>query len=454
MAEIDIGKIPPGALEIIRTLETAGHEAWLVGGCVRDLLLDRTPEDWDITTLALPEAVMDCFPHTIPTGIAHGTVTVIWEGKSYEITTYRSESDYSDFRRPDSVSFVVDICEDLTRRDFTINALAWHPDRGLADCAFGAEDLAEGIIRAVGDPEIRFGEDALRMLRAVRFAAQLDFDVDPETVAAIARLAPKISYVSGERIRVELDKWLLSAASHRWALLRETGLMRCVLPELDRCFDIAQNTPWHFTDVGTHSLLAAAAAPMNRVVRWTLLLHDLGKVDTLTVDAEGVDHFYGHEAHSERLADAVLSRLRWDNALRRRVLSLIRHHDRDILPTEKAVRRAIMAIGDEVFPDWLAVRRSDLLAQNPSMAAPALEALNAVEGLYNRILEQEHCLSIRQLAVSGSDLLALGIPEGRLVGRILKELLEWVVEEPERNAKNMLLQRAEALWQTDIAVRQ
>lgn len=438
---IDASKIPQGALRIISTLEAAGHEAWLVGGCVRDLILGRIPEDWDITTRALPEEVQLCFVHTVPTGIAHGTITVLLEGDPYEVTTYRSESTYSDFRRPDHVIFVAELHEDLARRDFTINALAWHPAKGLADPYGGCEDLTRGVIRAVGNPMERFREDALRMLRAVRFAAQLDFAVDPATLDAIVVMAPNIVHISGERISIELDKWLLSDASDRWGLLRGTGLMRWVLPELDYCFGILQNTPWHVGDVGNHTLKAAALAPPIRVIRWALLLHDLGKAETRTTDDSGTDHFYGHEARSEALARSVLHRLRWDNGTRRRVLNLVRHHDRDVVPSEKAVRRAVIAIGKDDFPDWLEVRRADLRAQNPQIAGPVLATLNQVQAYYESILALDQCISIRQLAISGKDLLLLGIPQGPEIGNILAMLLEWVVEEPERNERGKLLER-------------
>ena len=339
------------------------------------------------------------------------------------------------------MAFVSDIQEDLARRDFTINALAWHPARGLKDAFGGMQDILGKVIRTVGDPKERFGEDALRMLRAIRFSAQLDFDVAPETLAAIGSLAPNILHISGERVRGELDKWLMSEASDRWGLLLESGLMHWTLPELARCFEIPQNTPWHLTDAGSHTLKAAALAPPMRTVRWALLLHDLGKAETRTTDEVGVDHFYGHETHSEALAAGILSRLRWDNDTRRRVLNLVRHHDRDVVATEKAVRRAIITIGKADFTEWLAVRRSDLLAQNLEMSAGALMVLEQVKAVYDKILAQDQCLSIKQLALSGKDLMALGIPQGSEIGRILGELLEWVVEEPERNQRKQLLER-------------
>lgn len=436
---INLNKIPPGALQIIRVLEAAGHEAWLVGGCVRDLLMDRTPADWDITTDALPEAVQGCFSKVIPTGIAHGTLTVLQDQTPFEVTTFRSESTYSDHRRPDAVTFVRNLREDLARRDFTINALAWHPHRGLADPFGGLGDIESRCIRAVGNPEERFGEDALRMLRGVRFAAQLDFDVDPRTLEAIRNKASSIVHISGERIRVELDKWLMSEATGRWGLLRDSGLLGAVLPELERCWEIPQNTPWHRESVGVHMLRAAAAAPKNRWVRWALLLHDLGKADTRTTDEAGIDHFYGHEARSEALAQDILTRLRWDNTTRLGILNLIRHHDREVLPGERSVRRAMVAIGQGAFTDWLAVRRGDLLAQNPVMTAPALAMLAEVQGLAERILEQDQCLSLRDLAITGRDLMALGIPPGPEIGRVLRCLLEGVLEEPERNTRELLI---------------
>ncbi len=445
--EINTKKIPADALSIISTLEAEGYEAWLVGGCVRDLMLNRAPVDWDITTSALPEAVQACFPHTVPTGIAHGTVTVLMGKTPYEVTTYRSESEYSDFRRPDQVFFVSSIEEDLARRDFTINAMAWHPSGGLADPFGGVQDLESKIIRAVGNPVERFGEDALRMLRAVRFAAQLDFVVEPVTLKAITEGAAGISYVSGERVRVELDKWLMSAGASRWPLLRESGLMGWVLPELDRCFDMPQRSPWHFESVGEHTLRAVAYAQPERVIRWALLFHDLGKCDMHTVDDAGVDHFYGHEARGEELARVIMNRLHWDNRTTERVLRLVRHHDRDVEPSERAVRRAVKAIGREEFPYWLKVRRADRLAQRPEKAAPQLVKLDEVEALYEHIIEEEHCLHVNELAVTGKDILAMGVPQGPLIGRVQHALLEWVLEEPQLNTHAQLMIKAAEIYE-------
>lgn len=453
MTEINIKKIPAEALAIIETLEAAGHEAWLVGGCVRDMMLNRTPGDWDITTSALPEAVQSCFPHTIPTGVLHGTVTVLMGKTPYEVTTYRSESEYSDFRRPDQVLFVSNIEEDLARRDFTINAMAWHPSGGLADPFCGVQDLKSGIIRAVGNPRERFGEDALRMLRAVRFAAQLDFDVEPITLEAMTEGASNITYVSGERVRVELDKWLMSPGTSHWPLLHESGLMRRILPELDRCFDMPQRSPWHFESVGEHTLRAVALAPVDRVVRWTLLFHDLGKCETHMVDEAGVDHFYGHEIRGEELAREIMNRLRWDNRTTERVLRLIRHHDRDMEPSERAVRRGLKAIGREVFPYWLMVRRADRLAQRPEKAASQLAKLDEVEALYAHIIEQEHCLHINELAVTGKDIMTMGIPQGPLIGKLQQELLEWVLEEPRRNTREQLLAEVDSMIKKESEIK-
>lgn len=445
MESINPQNIPQGALEILATLEAAGYEAWLVGGCVRDLLMGRVPGDWDITTDALPAQVGQCFPHTIPTGITHGTMTVLLAGKPFEVTTYRTESAYSDFRRPDHVSFVTEIGEDLARRDFTVNAVAWHPERGLYDPYGGRQDLAGQRIKAVGNPQERFREDALRMLRAVRFAAQLDFTIEEDTLNAIGEMAPNIVHISGERIALELNKWLLAQNSHRWPLFRQSGLMAWVLPELDKCFDIPQNSPWHTDTVGDHILKAAASAAPVREVRWALLFHDLGKAQTRTTDEEGIDHFYGHEAHSEALAQEIMHRLRMDKKTQARVLALVRHHDREVAPTGKAVRRAVLAIGKDAFPQWLLVRRADLMAQNTEKAGPVLTALDGVQACYEDLLIQEHCLGIGQLAVSGKDLMALGIPQGPEIGYLLQALLEWVVEEPERNQKALLLERVAAL---------
>lgn len=445
MKETDIKKIPAEALEIIAVLEAAGFEAWLVGGCVRDLLRGSLADDWDIATSALPEAVQGCFPQTVPTGLRHGTVTVLRQGRAFEVTTYRAEGPYTDHRRPDGVVFVTALEQDLARRDFTVNAMAWHPVRGLRDPFGGQRDLARRVLRAVGNPDTRFREDALRMLRAVRFAAQLDFDIDPATLQAITREAGSMALISGERVRVELDKWLLAAASHRWGLFRDTGLMAVVLPELDRCFQVPQNTPWHLADVGTHSLQAAAKAPRQRAVRWALLLHDIGKAQSRVTDAAGRDHFQGHGTLSESLAAAVLDRLRWDKATRERILHLIRHHDREVLPEPRAVRRAVARIGSGAFGDWLAVRRADLAAQAPVQAQPVLTALETVEALWQAAEAAGACLTVNRLAISGRDLMALGVPQGPEVGVLLNRLLEQVLEEPALNERARLLELAAEL---------
>jgi len=438
-------KCPESVLQIIRTLENAGYEAWAVGGCVRDALLSREPDDWDITTSALPSVVNTLFEKTIPTGMKHGTVSVMQDGELYEVTTYRTEKGYSDRRRPDSVEFVTDIDADLARRDFTINAMAWHPERGFRDCYGGLNDLKDGILRAVGNPQCRFEEDALRMLRAVRFSAQLDFAVEPETLAAIQAAAESIRWVSSERVYVELNKWLLAPHSNRWSLFLESGLMAEVLPELEHCFSTPQENPWHIRNVGEHSLMAASVAPFDRIIRWTLLLHDIGKALTRTTDEHGIDHFYGHEAVGVDLARSVLERLRFDTAGKERILHLIRHHDRSVEPGARAVRRAVSAIGPEYFEDWMTVRRCDLKSHNPLLAAAALETLDAVEAGYRLVLEAEQCLTLKQLAVGGTDLIAMGCAPGPEMGILLNRLLEWVLEEPERNT-DITLKNQARLW--------
>lgn len=442
MIAIDSGRIPASALNVIERLEHAGFEAWLVGGCVRDLVLGRNPEDWDVATSALPEAVSTIFPVCIPTGIRHGTVTAIVDGCAHEITTFRTESGYSDFRRPDRVVFVSDLHSDLARRDFTINAMAWHPRRGLEDPFSGLIDLEQRCVRAVGDPHMRFSEDALRMLRAVRFSAQLDFDLLDETMDAIRALCPNIAHVSPERIRSELDKWVMAQGTRRWPLLRESGLMAAILPELDRCFTVEQQSPWHDENVGDHTLRAVSLAPPVRIVRWTLLLHDLGKCETRMTDETGTHHFWGHAGRSEALAKDVMGRLRWDSRTIAQVLTLIRHHDREVPPHDKAVRRAVQAIGIDLFPYWLEVRRGDCKAQNPAKSGAVLESIEAVGVLFGKIINEKHCLNIKELAVSGEDILEMGVLQGPEVGKILKTLLNWVLEDPTRNRTDLLMAKA------------
>lgn len=439
-------QIPEKVNRIIRTLAAAGHEAYAVGGCVRDAVLGREPADWDITTSASPMEVKALFPRTIDTGIQHGTVTVMLGHEGFEVTTYRVDGEYEDCRHPKEVQFTKSLIEDLKRRDFTINAMAYNEEEGLVDEFDGIGDLERGVIRCVGNAEERFTEDALRMLRAVRFGAQLGFTLEEDTKAAIGKLCGNLKKVSAERIRAELVKMLVSPHPERIRDAWETGMTRVVLPEFDACMACVQNNPHHIYSVGEHTIRAIQEAEADPILRLTMLLHDFGKPAVKTTDENGIDHFHGHPAVSEELAGHILKRLKFDNETIRQVKKLVFFHDYHPALTPAGVRRAANKIGEELFPLYLKVQRADILAQNPKLQEKKLTELEEVRKLYKKILEEKNCFTLKHLAVTGRDLMEAGIPAGPGLGEILDHLLELVIEEPERNEKEWLVREAIAYY--------
>lgn len=431
---------PISVMKIIETLEQAGFEAYAVGGCVRDSLLGRNPSDWDITTSARPEQVKALFSHTIDTGIRHGTVTVMLEHVGYEVTTYRIDGEYEDSRHPKEVIFTPLLTEDLKRRDFTINAMAWNPRAGIIDEFGGMEDLDGGIIRCVGSPEERFSEDALRMMRAVRFSAQLGYEIEPATKAAIRKLAPNLTHVSAERIQVELVKLVESMHPDYLRVAYETGITRVVLPEFDLCMETEQHNPHHCYTVGEHMLHSMLAVSSNRYLRLAMLLHDIAKPEKKKTDEQGIDHFHGHQEASEEMAKVILRRLKFDNETIRIVSRLIGFHDYRFPAERRSVRRAVWKVGEDLFPMLLQVKEADTMAQSLYERAEKLEWIAKVEKLYREILKDRECLSLKDLAVTGRDLIRAGCAPGPELGRILNEMLQDVLEHPEHNNKEYLLQ--------------
>ena len=435
--------IPDKAKQVISGLEAAGFEAYVVGGCVRDACLGREAADWDITTDALPGEVKSIFPKTVDTGIQHGTVTVIIGGEGFEVTTYRVDGEYHDGRHPESVTFTRSLKEDLKRRDFTINAMAYNDTAGLVDIFGGLGDLGDKKIRCVGDPKERFDEDALRIMRAVRFAAQLGFEIEEETYQALSEFAPRLALVSVERIQVELVKLLVSPHPDYVRLLWKSGITAVILPEFDACMDTPQNNPHHCYSVGEHILHSLTEIPAEKHLRTTMLLHDIGKPACKTTDAQGVDHFKKHAAVGSDMADGILRRLKFDNDTRKKVVRLVRSHD-DLhdVPTKKAVRRAVNRIGTDLFPDYILVRRADIMAQSPAFRDSKLQNLEILKSLYARIIEDGECVELKSLAVKGQDLIDLGFTPGPEIGEMLDRLLEKVLEHPEYNRKDILLNKA------------
>lgn len=432
-------EMPAAAAEILRRLSKAGHEAYIVGGCVRDSLLGREPGDWDITTSARPEEVKGLFRRTIDTGIQHGTVTVLKDGEGYEVTTYRLDGAYEDGRHPVSVAFTRSLTEDLKRRDFTINAMAYNEEEGLVDAFDGIGDLKQGVIRCVGEASERFCEDALRILRAVRFSAQLGFVIEEDTLRAVEELAPSLARISRERIQVEFNKLLVSANPGYFRLLYETGITRVLMPEFDVLMDLPQNNPFHCYTVGEHTLRAVEEVPAVLALRLTMLLHDVAKGWTGTVDEAGCSHFYGHAAQGAAWAERFLRGLKYDNETTARVKALVRWHDTGFVPGKKSVRRLMSKMGTDLFADFLQVCRADTMAKSEYAKEKILPLLAQTETLAEEILAQQECLTLKQLAVGGSDLIAAGMKPGPQMGRELSRLLELVLEDPQRNTRDYLL---------------
>ena len=432
-------KLPKSVNQIIRSLQTAGYDAYAVGGCVRDALLGREPQDWDITTSATPEVVKSLFSHTIDTGIVHGTVTVMQNHVGYEVTTYRIDGEYADGRHPNEVTFTDNLLEDLRRRDFTINAMAYNDERGLVDAFEGEADLARGILRCVGDASERFSEDALRMLRAVRFAAQLDFAIEERTAQAIRELSGTLEKVSAERIQTELVKILTSDHPEELRQAWELGLTAVFLPEFDCMMKAPQNNKHHCCSVGEHTLCALQEVQKDKVLRLTMLLHDVAKPACTSEDENGSQHFYGHPELGADMARQILRRLKFDNDTTARVCALVRFHDERPPLQEHILRRFVSRVGQERIPDLLAVKRADTLAQSTYHRQEKLEYVEALAKMYTRFLEDRQCLRKQDLAVNGKDLIALGIEPGPRIGAALDELLERVLDEPALNTKEKLL---------------
>jgi len=427
----------PGPVEmILKLLEAHGHAAHCVGGCVRDPLLGRTPEDWDVATSALPEETLAVFPgRAFPTGLRHGTVTVREGSYSVEVTTFRTDGPYADSRHPDSVTFTRSLRDDLSRRDFTVNAMAVDLRGELTDPFGGQADLKAQVLRCVGDPEERFGEDALRILRCLRFSATLGFSVEAETARGLRDCKGLLSNIAAERVRSELTKLLCGKAAAE--VLREyPEVVGAVLPEILPMVGFEQHSRYHCYDVWEHTLHALAAAPQEPVLRWAVLLHDVGKPCCFTRDERG-GHFYGHPAVSAEIADAVLRRLKFDNATRDAVTTLVAWHDREIPRTEKGVRRALMKLGEERMRQLTEVKRADNLGQAPELRSRLREVERGAE-ILDALLARDACFSLKQLAVNGRDLMELGL-RGPEIGAALDRLISAVVDGELPNEKSALL---------------
>jgi tRNA nucleotidyltransferase (CCA-adding enzyme) len=439
--ELDI-TLPLPVARALSVLEACGYEGFIVGGCVRDCLLGRTPNDWDITTNATPEQMKSCFAdfRVIETGIRHGTLTVIVDGMQLEITTYRNDGEYLDNRHPVQVTFSEKIEDDLSRRDFTVNAMAYHPARGLVDLFGGREDLQTQTIRAVGDAKTRFEEDGLRILRAIRFASVLDFEIENDTAKAVHDCKHLLSGIAAERIREEFCKLICGFGAVR-ILRAYIDVVSVFLPELARCVGFEQNTKYHCYDVFEHTLHALELYKGNDLlITLGILLHDIGKPLCYTEDEQG-GHFKGHAPAGVEITREVLARLRFDNETIRRMELLVEWHDIPLSAEKKRVKRLMQRLSDEDILRLLEIKRCDRLAHAPEFQElpPDLAQIPAV---MEEIRAEDACISLRTLAINGDDLMALGIPKGKPIGQMLQTLLDEVIEERLTNEKNALLQAA------------
>lgn len=437
--------LPEKVKIILEQLEQNGFEGYAVGGCVRDSILGRIPSDWDITTSASPQDVKKIFAKTFDTGIEHGTITVLIEKEGFEVTTYRIDGEYEDCRHPKEVQFTSNLAEDLRRRDFTINAMAYSEQAGLVDLFGGVEDLKNGIVRCVGEARERFQEDALRMMRAVRFCAQLGFQMEEGTAAAIRELAPSLQKISAERVQTELIKLLESPHPDWIRNAWEAGITAEILPEFDRIMKQEQNGSHHVYSVGEHTLEALRNVRADKVLRLTVLFHDMGKPERAVLDERGIYHFKGHAAASAVIAKSIMKRLKFDNETLNKVHRLVANHSLYPEATEEGVRRGIFQLGEDLFPLFLEVKRADILGQNPAVQEKKLLYLQQVRELYETIIERGDCLSLKKLAITGKDLIEDGVTPGRSMGALLEQLLDEVLQVPERNDREWLLERSRIL---------
>lgn len=458
--DVDASLVPPYALRALSILERAGHEAFLVGGLVRDALLGRPAHDADVASSATWQEAARAFRaagcDVIETGVKHGTVTAFVDGHAVEVTTFRVDGAYSDGRHPDSVRFVTRVEDDLSRRDLTINAMAWNPKRGLVDPFGGRGDLALGVVRAVGQPDVRMAEDALRVLRALRFSAHLGFSIEPATAQAVLDHAPELAGVAAERVGVEFGG-IVEGPYAPGVLRAFLPAVSVVVPELARMAGFDQHSRWHCFDVWEHCLhaLELLDPAASGLVRHATLLHDVGKPECYTRDEAGHGHFYGHEEAGARVARSIFRRLRWRSLDIDRACLLIRVHDHRVEPTDRGVRRMLSRIAnaysgadaqaESIFEELLMLKRADVAAHAPGCVARREAELDEVERAFDRVVAQRQVFRVRDLAVSGRDVMSLGVAWGPEVGRILKTLLSQVIDGKLENDRATLLTRARAL---------
>lgn len=433
-------KLPRDVLYIINKIESANHEVYVVGGALRDSLIGKRPNDYDLTTSAKPEEIIKLFDKSILTGVKHGTVTIPLNNNNYDITTYRVESSYINKRFPESVTFTKNLYEDLLRRDFTINSLAFNPSKRIVDPFNGIDDLKKKLVRTVGDPDKRFSEDALRMLRAIRFSTNLNYNLDPKTSLAIVRNSNNLTYISKERIRNEINTILLSDYPKRGLkLISNLGLLKYIFPSLIPLIGFNQFNKYHSRNVFDHTLDVVQNTPKDLYTRLAALFHDSGKPDTFTVDSKGQGHFYGHETRSFEIAKESLSYLKYDNKTIKIVSTLVKNHMVSLdIKKETKIKKLIQEVGEENLDSLINLKKADMYGKNPDLGLETKD-IDLFQDKINNIIKSEVPLSIKDLAINGNDILALGIKEGIEIGKILDYLLQKVLDNPSLNTKEKLI---------------
>lgn len=440
-------KLPEQIETLLKKLSEHGYEAYVVGGAVRDILIGKKPEDYDVATSAMPDEVMTVFgeKHCHPTGLAHGTVTVVLDGVPVEVTTFRVDGDYMDSRHPEQVSFTRSLEEDIKRRDFTINALALSPDGTVLDYCGGVNDLRSRLLRTVGDPDERFSEDALRILRGLRFSSEHGFKIEEETAQAMLRRKDSLRDLSVERIWKEFSR-LICGMYCASVMRRFFDIFTVFLPEIAPMKGFEQHNPHHIYDVWEHTLAAMTYVPQTVVLRTAVLLHDIGKPQCFELGEDGIGHFRGHSKISAAMADTILQRLKVDNDTRRTVVLLVKAHDVPLEPVSmKSVRRRLAQYGEEDVRLLLEVKRADTSAHS-AKSAYRISELARFETLLDQAIKDQLCFSYSSMNINGKDLIGLGIPAGAKLGSIKKQLLNEIIDGTLKNEKNVLLQRAQTLW--------
>lgn len=431
----------------INLLQPAGFEAYAVGGCVRDSLLGKTPNDWDITTSAKPEDMKSVFAdfHCIDTGIKHGTVTVVIDGEPLEITTFRLDGEYEDNRHPKSVTFTSNLGADLGRRDFTVNAMAYSKKTGTVDLFGGQNDLKNKIIRCVGDPDRRFNEDALRILRALRFASALDFEIEEKTAQSLLKNRALLGNISEERIAKELLKLVCGKGAKR-ILTDFAPVLFEILPELQPMYKNSHDNPHHCYDIYEHTLIAVESIDPEPTLRFAMLLHDCGKPAVKKFDENGVAHFYGHQRISAEISAQILARLKVSNKFRDEILFLVSNHDRwELYENTEKMPRYLSKFGLDGVLNLLKVMRADVLAQSPEYRYRLDQIADAEETAKN-LAAQKPCLSLSELQINGRTLMDIGIPQGRKLGAVLAQLLDEVIDGVTKNTQEALTTRAREIY--------